>query len=227
MFFLLPIHVRGANVRETVPLVNAIIVILNVLAYAFGAGENWAVGQRTGIFSMLTYGFAHAGIWHLAANMWVLLVFGNPVNRRLGNGFYALLYFGTILAMGVFARLFCNGYLVGASGGIFAVIAVFLFLMPGSILEMYYFALFPVTLLIGLISRPPHLVYWFIRWDSFNIRAVWAILIVPMLEIWGLFWWGWNWTNLGHLCGLLCGVAAVLLLPTKITMNSSRRMAWD
>jgi hypothetical protein len=47
-----------------------------------------------------------------------------------------------------------------------------------------------------------------------------------MLEILGLFCWGWNWTNLGHLLGLVCGVAVVLLLPGSITMNK-QRVAWE
>ena len=51
------------------------------------------------------------------------------------------------------------------------------------------------------------------------------LVLVPFLELWGLFWSGWNWTNLGHLFGLFCGVAAVLMLPARITMRSRSRAA--
>lgn len=226
MFFALPVEIRGSSHREEIPFANALIIALNVLAFVCGCRYSWRVGPDTGLLSILTYAFAHASFWHLAVNMWILLMFGNPVNRRLGNGYYLLLYFGTVLAMGLGTRLCCNGYVIGSSGAIFAVIAVFLCLMPASIIEIYYLALFPLTLLVGLFSRPTHWVFWFIRWDHVGIRGLWAIFLVPLLEIWGLFWWGWNWTNLGHLLGLACGVAAVLLLPTTITMNK-RRFAWE
>ena len=49
--------------------------------------------------------------------------------------------------------------------------------------------------------------------------AWWCLLVVPVLELWGLFWWGWNWTNLGHLIGLACGVGIVLMLPVNISMK--------
>ena len=158
--------------------------------------------------------------------MLVLLVFGNALNRRLGNGYYLLLYFGTIVALGLFARIFCSGYLLGASGAIYAVIAACVLLMPANIVELCYFALFPVTLLIGLFNRPQHWVFWLIRWDWFEFRAFWGILLIPMLEIWGLFWWGWNWTNLGHLFGAVCGVAIVLMLPEELTMKR-RKTTFD
>jgi hypothetical protein len=80
-------------------------------------------------------------------------------------------------------------------------------------------ALFPITVLAGLLRRPSHWVYWFLRWDEFPVRALWCLLIVPLLEVWSLFWSGWNWTNLGHLLGMACGVAVVLLLPRRISMG--------
>jgi membrane associated rhomboid family serine protease len=227
MFFALPVRVHGSAPREAIPFANGLIVVLNVLAFTFGWSRYWYVGPPgTGLPSIVTYAFAHASVAHLMVNMWILLLFGNPVNRRLGNGYYGLLYFGTVITLGALARLLAGGYLLGSSGAIFAVIAVFLCLMPGSRIEIYYLALFPVSLLFGLFQRPAHWVFWFIRWDHLSIRALWAIVLVPLLEIFGLFWWGWNWTNLGHLLGLMCGVAAVLLLPTAITMNK-RRMAWE
>lgn len=224
MFFPVPIKLRDGREFDTIPVVNGLLIVLNVLVFCLG----WQpyVGPGTGFFSIGTYAFGHAGIWHLAGNMLALLVFGTPVNRRLGNGWYLLAYLGSALTLGVFARLFCPGPLIGASGAIFAVIAIALLLMPSALIEIFYFALFPVTLLIGLIRRPQHWVFWFIRWDRFELRAWWGLFLVPFLEIWGLFWGGWNWTNLGHLFGLCCGIAVVLLLPTSISMKRRSRSAF-
>lgn len=226
MFFILPVRVEDNSPRYAVPLVNAILVAANVLIFWLGWSGHWVVGPGTRWLSVVTYAFAHANAWHLIGNMWCLLVFGNPVNRRLGNAYYLAAYFGTVVALGLFARLFCGGYLLGASGAIFAVIAMCVILMPSKLIQIYYFVMFPLSLLAGLVSRPPHWVYWFIRWDHFEVRALWAILVVPMLEIWGMFWWGWNWTNLGHLLGFFCGVGALLMMPNAITMRN-RRPAWE
>ena len=82
---------------DAIPLANALIVVLNVLAFSLGFSGGWYVGPGTGTLSVVTYAFAHASPWHLAGNMWILLVFGNPVNRRLGNAFYTLVYLATVL----------------------------------------------------------------------------------------------------------------------------------
>jgi membrane associated rhomboid family serine protease len=222
MFIPIPIRFHDGREFHAIPVVNGLLVVLNVLIFVLG----WQpyVGPGAGLFSVVTYAFGHAGVYHLVGNMLALLVFGTPVNRRLGNGWYLVVYIGTVLAMGIFARLFCYGHFLGASGAIFAVIAIALLLFPSALMDIAYFALFPVTLIAGLLSPPKHWVFWFIRWDVFQLRAYWGLLLVPLLELWGLFWVGWNWTNLGHLSGLLCGVIAVLFLPTSITMNRQSRV---
>jgi membrane associated rhomboid family serine protease len=217
MFIPVPVKLHDGREFHAIPVVNGLLVVVNVLIFCLG----WqpSVGPGMGPFSILTYAFGHADVWHLAGNMLVLLVFGTPVNRRLGNGWYLLAYLGSALCLGLFARLFCTGPLIGASGAIFSVIAIAGLLLPSAIIEIWYFALFPVTLLIGLFQPPKHWVFWFIRWDWFEMRAWWGLFLVPLLELWGLFWCGWNWTNLGHLLGLLRGVGVVLLLPTRVSMN--------
>ncbi len=219
MFFLVPIKVNEPGGRDTIPLANAILIAVNVLVISFTGyqDQRLAVGPGSGLLSIFTYGFSHANPLHLLANMWVLWLVGNPVNRRLGNGYYLLAYLGTIVALGVFARLFASGPLLGSSGAIFAVLLIFLMLMPRAVVTVAYVALFPITLLVGLLWRPRHWLFWFIRWDSFEAYAWVGLLLVPLLEIWGLWSWGWNWTNLAHLFGLVCGLVIVLLLPAKIT----------
>jgi membrane associated rhomboid family serine protease len=225
MFFPIPVKLKDGRDFETIPVVNGLLVAINVLIFWLG----WQpyVGPGTGFLSIGTYAFGHANLWHLAGNMLALLVFGTPVNRRLVNGWYLLAYLGSALILGLFARLLCPGPLIGASGAIFAVIAIALLLLPSALIEIYYFALFPVTLLIGLIQRPAHWVFWFIRWDRFEIRAWWGLFLVPLLEFRGLFWNGWNWMNLGHPFGLFCGLVIVLLLPTSITMKRRARSVFS
>lgn len=199
MFLPIPIRFHDGRDFHSIPVVNGLIIVLNVLVFCVG----WTpyVGPGTGLFSVVTYAFGHADVWHLAGNMIALLVFGTPVNRRIGNGWYLAIYLGTCLSIGLFVRMFVGGNLLGASGAIFAVIAMAAILMPSAIIDVAYFALFPVTVLIGLLQAPPHWVFWFIRWDKFSIRAWWGLILVPLLEICGLLGNGLNWTNLGHLSG--------------------------
>ena len=159
--------------------------------------------------------------------MWVLWVFGNPVNRRLGNGLYLLVYLGCLLAVGLFARLILPVGLVGASGAIFAVITIALILMPAALIESAYLALFPLTLLLGLWNRPKYELNWFLSWGIVAVPAWWCLVLIPLMELFSVFWrwwtFGWisSWTPGAHLLGILCGVAAVLMLPARITGRSS------
>jgi membrane associated rhomboid family serine protease len=222
MFFPLPIRVHDGRQFHAIPVVNGLIIVANVLIFC--AGWQPSVGTGTGMFSILTYAFGHANLQHLAGNMLALLVFGTPANRRVGNGWYLVIYLGSAMALGLFARVFSSSGLIGSSGAIFAVIAVVALLLPSAKVDIFYFALFPFTVLLGLFKKPQHWVFWFIRWDFLQVRAVWVLLLIPLLELWSLSCCGWNWTNLGHLFGLLCGVAAVLLLPASVSMN--RRSAY-
>jgi membrane associated rhomboid family serine protease len=228
MFMPLPLYVSDGRRGDT-PWANGVLVALNVLAYSLGLSGALAVGPGSSWYTVLTYGFAHANVWHLLGNMFCLLAFGNPLNRRLGHRYYLLIYLGTLLVMGFFVRFVCDTSLMGASGAIFAVMAMCGFLLPSAQVGVGYVALFPSTLLLGLFAKPEHWASWFVRWDKFVLPARWCMVFVPVLEIWGLVWWGWNWTNLAHLLGLLCGVVAVLSLPTQITMKrpSNRSLVYQ
>jgi len=156
---------------------------------------------------------------HLLLSMWALWVFGNPVNRRLGNGFYLLAYLGSIVTIGLLARFVLDGGLVGSSGALFAVIAMALLLMPAAALEVGCVALFPLTVVVGLLAKPKQAYQWIARWAVFSIPALWCLLLIPLMQLWSFFWSGWSWGPAAHLLGMMCGVAAVLMLPTRITMR--------
>jgi len=218
MFMFMPLELKQTGTGNKIPWANALLIAINVVVFALGWGAWWAVGPGHPWWCVLAYGFAHASIWHLLGNMWALFVFGNPVNRRLGNAYYLLAYLGAIVALGIFARLFLSGRLVGASGAVFSVIIMALILLPRAVLEIGYVAVFPLTLLVGLVRLPSHWLYWFIRWGKFSLAALWCLALIPLMEILALMWsWG-NLTALAHLLGMAIGVAVVLMLPAQITM---------
>ncbi len=222
MFFCLPIRIEQNHNSHTIPLVNPLLIGINLLVFAF-FGSSVRQSHDTIMFDIVSYSFVHVSLWHLLANMWVLWVFGNKLNQRLGNLWYALVYLGTAIVMGIALRLLLGINIVGASGAVFAVIAVCLIVMPASLVDILCIAVFPLTLLLGLFARPKHWMYWLIRWGQFKVKALWLLFLVPVLEIWAVLLWGWNWTSLGHLLGLACGVAAVLMLPKRISMRYNVR----
>jgi len=227
MFFCLPIKVGQTRDKEIIPIVNLILIGANLLVFLF---PKTITISNYFLYITVTYAFVHAGFWHLLGNMWVLWVFGNKVNRRLGNFWYACTYFGTVMAMGIFLRLILGVNIVGASGAVFAVVAIGVILMPAALIDILCVAFFPLSLLVSLFSKPKHWIYWFVRWGQLRIKALWGLFIIPALQIAGLFWWGWNWTNLGHLLGLACGIGAVLILPKHISMKSQLdpiRLSYD
>ena len=77
------------------------------------AGEAWR---------LVTYSFLHAGLFHLAMNVFPLFVVGAILNREFGSGrFLALHFLGAVV--GGLALCLLGGHdivAVGASGGIFA-----------------------------------------------------------------------------------------------------------
>ena len=216
MFFCLPVKVEQGRDNEIIPIVNLVLIAVNLLVFCFPKAT---IGSGF-VYSTVTYAFVHASLWHLLGNMWVLWVFGNKVNRRLGNLWYLIVYLGTVIALGILLRLIFRVNIVGASGAVFAVVAICLVLMPAALIDIVCIAIFPLSLLVSLFSKPKHWIYWFVRWGQFKVKALWGLLIVPVLQIAGIFWGGWNWTNLGHLLGLVCGIGAVLILPKHISMKS-------
>lgn len=223
MLAVIPLELKERGAKRTIPTANAALIVANVLMFWLGwtgpwTGP-WTVGPGSGALSIVTHAFSHFSLWHLVGNMWVLFIFGNPVNRRVGNTLYLLGYMGTVVALGLFAKLFLNSEMAGASGAIFAVITMSLLLMPAAILEIGYLAVFPITLLVGLVPKPKHWLDWFIRWGSFSLRVVWCLALIPLMQLWSFYWHNWSLTYLVHLLGMLCGVAVVLLLPTRISMR--------
>jgi membrane associated rhomboid family serine protease len=87
---------------------------------AVGAGEWWR---------LLTAAFLHSNPVHIVFNMWALLLFGPPLERRLGSLSFAALCFACAIWGGAAAYLLTDprSGLVGASGAIFGVFGVWLY----------------------------------------------------------------------------------------------------
>ena len=103
-------------------------------------------------WQFVTYGFAHApmqskeSFFHVGGNMLVLFFLGRPVEMRLGKEEFLKFYLVAILIAGLGYFLLNVGSpmpMVGASGAVSAVVALFIFLYPKQTL-----------LLMGVIPMP-------------------------------------------------------------------------
>jgi len=156
-----------------------------------------AAPWRNGGTTFLTSFFIHAGLFHLAANAYFLIVFGRHVEDYLGPARFALLLLWATLLGGVTHVLWdprgdvpCGG----ASGGISGLI-------------VFYAMAFPHAR-IGLLLR-----YWvYFRWCCIPAAAALAIwltlqLVGAWLQVHGVG----SVSSLGHLGGSLAGLAAWLV----------------
>ncbi len=82
------------------------------------------ITQPDGWYRLVTSGFLHFGIIHLAFNMYFLYVLGPMLEPGLGRINYLLLYFASLLGGSLGVVLIGNGGITaGASGAVFGLLA--------------------------------------------------------------------------------------------------------
>ena len=106
--------------------------------FAFRAGplaETW--------WTAFTYMFLHAGLWHLAMNMYTLWLFGPRLEHAWGPRSFALFYIWCGLGGAVFHAFFGGlASMVGASAAIFGVMLAYAMHWPRD--EIYLFGVIPM-----------------------------------------------------------------------------------
>jgi membrane associated rhomboid family serine protease len=92
--------------------------------FDLGLNEYFLTGGRSEWYRLVTSGFLHFGVIHLAFNMLMLYQLGQLLERPLGRAKFALLYFASLLG-GSFGVLIAGGQGItgGASGAVFGLMA--------------------------------------------------------------------------------------------------------
>ena len=111
-------------------------------------------GLRRGYFwQLITFQFLHGGWLHLLLNCWGIFVFGPPLEATLGRLRLGTLYLLSGLAGGalqVLASYFSyqrfGGPVVGASAGVFGLIAAFTTLFPEARMTLLLFFVIPLRM---------------------------------------------------------------------------------
>ncbi len=143
------------------PPVTRALLVANVLAFGLQAmaGElamldfmlwplgRFGLGMAGGLpvtagfepWQLVSYGFLHGGLAHLAFNMLALVMFGAGIEHALGPRRFALYYFTTVIGAGLVQLLVATLAVqqgeppyptVGASGGVFGVLLAYGLLFP-------------------------------------------------------------------------------------------------
>lgn len=99
------------SLQEKLFLVNR-AVLSDGLVHGVGAGE-W--------YRIFTVALVHAGLMHLAFNMWALFVLGNPIEQAFGKVRFLTVFMISLITGSLTSLAFAppNQFAVGASGAIF------------------------------------------------------------------------------------------------------------
>ncbi len=179
--------IRDTIQSRTIPVVNNLIIGLNVLVFLFQITQesstsylltyygliparytvseistHFTLAQQA--FAFVSYMFLHGGFLHLLGNMWMLYIFGDNVEDRLGHFRYLLFYLACGILAGV-VHLVSAPYskipTVGASGAIAGVMGA-------------YFLLHPKARVLTLI--PIIIIPWFVEIPAFIFLGFWFVM---------------------------------------------------
>ncbi len=149
--------------------------------------------------TFITTIFLHGGWGHMLMNMWMLWVFGNNIEDRLGHFVYAAFYFvGGVLATLVFWATNPNGTIpvIGASGAVAAVLGGYAVTFPTAKVRTLVF-----FILITIIDLPALAVLgiWFVMQLASGVMGLWGAALEPVA-----FW--------AHVGGFVAGMVLMPLL---------------
>ncbi len=148
------------------------------------------------LLSLFTHMFLHGGWFHLISNMWILFIFGDNVEDRMGRGRYLLFYLIGGLVAGLAQVLIdptSSTPAVGASGAIAGVLGAYFIMFPRArILTLIPIFFFPWFVEIPAIY---YLGFWFLS----QLFSGFSSLNLVNQAIGGVAWWA-------HIGGFIYGI---------------------
>lgn len=202
------------------PIVNWMLILLNGMVFYYElnmteAGLNrlihtWGLvpfqltsNPAVTWITIFTSMFLHGGWFHILSNMWILVIFGDNVEDRMGGGRYLIFYLlsGTAAALLQTYLSFASDMpMIGASGAIAGVLGAFLILFPRARIV----SLVPILFIFTLIEIPAviFLGFWFVS----QLFSGW--LALQGADMNGIAWWA-------HIGGFIFGALVVTLFARR------------
>lgn len=150
----LPVEVESPALRSR-PVATWTLAALIALISLYGFGGGQAVADALGLvpaalwryggLTLVTSFFLHADVWHLLANLYYLIVFGDDVEDRLGPPWYLILIaLSAVTGNLLHAAITTQSTIptIGASGGISGVLAFYALRFRHRRVRLFYFRLF-------------------------------------------------------------------------------------
>ena len=145
------------------------------------------------VWQLLTFQFLHGGMLHLFFNCWALYVFGRAVEEALGWRNFLLLYFSSGVVGGLFQMIgallwstHLGGAVVGASAGVFGLVAAYATLYPERQLTLLLFFVIPISM-----------------------RSKFLLLFSALMAVFGILVPDGQVAHAAHLGGMVMGIAYV------------------
>ncbi len=208
------------------PLVNWLLIGLNALVFVYElslspAGldhltHTWGLVPAQLLarpvalwMTVFTAMFLHGGWFHVISNMWVLFIFGDNVEDRLGGARYLIFYLLSGVAAALMETFILPGSrvpMIGASGAIAGVLGAYLLLYPHARVA----SLVPILFIFTIIEIPAFLflLFWFVS----QLFSGWLALHGTAGS--GIAWWA-------HVGGFIFGIAMVSLFAQRRTVYSA------
>lgn len=222
---MLPIA-TSISPRKT-PYANYVLIAINILIFIltirYGLDpqtgrRDWGVRsaaeifllhpQRPILWQFITYAFLHANLLHILGNMYILYIFGNNVNDRLGNVGYLSFYLAGAVFSGLGHALLHVNPVLGASGAVAAVTGAYLVLFPNTLITVLYIFFFIGTIEIRAL--------YFIAFKM----IVWDNMIEPNLAPSAVAY-------SAHMAGYIFGILGIMGLFALRLMKSDYNDLWS
>jgi membrane associated rhomboid family serine protease len=147
--------------------------------------------------TIFTSMFLHGGWFHLLSNMWVLYIFGDNIEDRLGSMRYMLFYLLSGMAaafLQVFIMEGSSDPMIGASGAIAGVLGAYLISYPGARIA----SLVPILFIFTIVDVPAilFLIFWFVS------QLYSGLFAIQGGSASGIAWWA-------HIGGFIFGLIMV------------------
>ncbi|NIO19424.1 MAG: rhomboid family intramembrane serine protease [Candidatus Aenigmarchaeota archaeon] len=151
--FLRPSYKFTESFTFYIIVINVILFVIQILfppfTDLFALDPSFALSTR--YYQFITYMFLHGSLIHIALNMFVLAIFGFPLEQTIGRNRFITVYILSGLGSAVFYLLMMASYdisLLGASGGVFGVLAAYAFKYPRQWVYLFGFFPLPASVLI-------------------------------------------------------------------------------
>lgn len=207
------IPIKDTIRSRSFPLITWVIIIANTLVFFFEIGLTPLQQERfvtafaltpgrlnplnpLTLLPVFTHMFMHAGWLHFLSNIWILFIFGDNVEDRMGSLRFLFFYLlGGITAGLIQAMVMANSMIpvLGASGAIAAVMGAYFFYYPSARVITFI----PVFIFPWFVEIPAvvYLGFWFISQFFSGLFSIYTNTI----NAGGVAWWA-------HIGGFLFGL---------------------